>query len=280
MSFLETVKGISQEPTNKLTVIMGYPGSGKTTVAGTYPKPMLYVSIGDDGGGIVLKKYSDNEIKSLHLKTDSEGTSVNKVKALLKELKDNPNHGYKTIVFDAWTSLQEELEQFVRTAKKGANLNFDEWASIGKELLDCRDRVVELSKTQDCEFVLICHVKDKEDTDNLTNEISKSIVPKMTGTNGKILLERATVVAYCCRKPVKNADGSLSVKFLTYLGAHPNIDTKLRTPKKLFDGVGIYVEDCSYDKIKNLINGSAVEKVDVVDTPTNPFETDKGDKQW
>lgn len=54
-SILSTAKGISQIPTNKLDVIMGFPGSGKTTLASTYPKPMLYVQIGDDGGGIVLK---------------------------------------------------------------------------------------------------------------------------------------------------------------------------------------------------------------------------------
>lgn len=280
MSFLDKLEGISTMSVNKLTVIMGFPGSGKTKLAGTFPKPLLYVSIGDDGGGVVLKGYSDSEVKVVNLKTDESGTSVAKTKALLKELKDNPKHGFKSVVFDAWTSLQEELEQY-SVNKKGCRLSFDEWATIGKELLDCRDKVVDLSKTQDCEYVLICHVKDKEDTDNLTNEISKSIIPKMTGTNGKILLERANNVVYCCRKTVKNADGSTAVKFLTYLGAHPNIDTKLRTPKKLFEGVGCYIEDCTYDKITALINGSEIEKVEVVETPSNPFESDKGENnQW
>ena len=51
-------------PYNNLTVIMGKPGSGKTTNVGTYPKPMLYVAIDTDGGGEVLKCYGDNEIKT------------------------------------------------------------------------------------------------------------------------------------------------------------------------------------------------------------------------
>lgn len=279
MGLLDSVVGISQEQENKVTVFLGSPGSGKTTTAGTYPKPMLYVSIGDDGGGVVLKDYSDNEVKLINLKTDENGTSTKKLKELLKELNANPNHGYKSVVFDAWTSLQEELEKYI-IAKKGCNLSFNEWSDIGKELLDCRDRVVELSKTQNIDCVIICHIKDKEDTDNLTNEVSKSIVPKMTGNNGKILLERANNVAYCCRKTVKNADGTMSVKFLTYLGAHPNIDTKLRTSKRLFEGVGTYVENCTYDKIQALINGDYDTKIDVVETPTNPFETNKGENQW
>ena len=54
MNILKTAKGISQIPNNKLDVIMGFPGSGKTTLAATYPKPLLFVQIGDDGGGIVM----------------------------------------------------------------------------------------------------------------------------------------------------------------------------------------------------------------------------------
>ena len=56
MSLLDKVKGISEETPNNFTIIMGSPGSGKTTLGGTWQKPMLYVKIGDDGGGVVLKK--------------------------------------------------------------------------------------------------------------------------------------------------------------------------------------------------------------------------------
>ena len=49
MGMLDTLRGISQEPHNKLTILMGKPGSGKTTVSGTFPKPMLYVAIDTDG---------------------------------------------------------------------------------------------------------------------------------------------------------------------------------------------------------------------------------------
>ena len=54
MKMLDKVQGISNIPSNKLDVILGFPGSGKTTLAATYPKPLLYVQIGNDGGGIVM----------------------------------------------------------------------------------------------------------------------------------------------------------------------------------------------------------------------------------
>ena len=53
---LDLVKPISTAVHNKLTVILGKPGSAKTTASGTYPKPILYVQVGKDGGSEVLKK--------------------------------------------------------------------------------------------------------------------------------------------------------------------------------------------------------------------------------
>lgn len=275
MSYLEKIQAISKEPENKLFVFMGLPGSGKTTVGGTFPKPMLYVTIGDDGGGTVLKSYKDDEISVLHIKSDSEGLSHKKIQDLLKELKEkNP---FKTVMFDAWTSLQEEMEMHY-TKMKGSKLNFDEWDSIGKELLVCRDLMVDLSRNQDCNYVVICHVKDKDCKDTLSDESETRIIPKMTSNNGKILLERAKVVAYCCRKTVRNDSGEKEVKFLTYLGAHPNIDTKFRTSSRIFDGVGTYIENCTYDKIKELEKGGITEKIEVLEKSSNPFEGE--DDKW
>ena len=98
MGFLDQLKGISTIPENKLHIIMGFPGSGKTTLAATYPKPMLYVQIGDDGGGIVMKNYSDSDIKYLLLENDDKGSVYVKLMSLLDELKASNGAGFKTVV--------------------------------------------------------------------------------------------------------------------------------------------------------------------------------------
>lgn len=280
MGMLDTVKNISQASHNRLTIFNGKPGSGKTTTAGTFPKPMLYVALDSDGGGEVLKCYSDDDVKILTITPDKPGTTGAKhlhakVKDLLEELKGP--HPYKSVVFDAYSSIEENL--VTHTEKiKGKKLNLEERGSIATAMLDLRNRIVELSQG-DVEYVCINHVKTKQCTDSTTGEITEMIIPKMSYNNGNILLERASAVIYSVRRTVVNDDGTRTVKFLNYVGAHPNMDTKLRTRGKMAT-TGMYVEDLTYEKLQELMQGEkAIEqKLNVVEAPTNPFDDENKDE--
>lgn len=277
MGFLDAVRSISTIPYNRMTVLLGKPGSGKTTVAGTFPKPMLYVSIGSDGGGVVLSGMDDIDVVDLR---SNEKTSVYmQMMSLIEELR-NSKHKYKSVVVDAYSSIEEDQVTFAERAK-GKQLSLDERGAIMNMMVRMRDAIVSLAEREREEYVLICHIKNKEDVDNITGEKSMQIIPKMTYNNGNILLERASNVMYCTRKPVKTEDGKTEVRFLTYIGPHPYIDTKLRTR-----GVplprGLYIEDCTYAKVEELKSGTTVKQSIVVDVPEskNPFEEEKTEGEW
>jgi nucleoside-triphosphatase THEP1 len=285
MGMLDLIKPISQEPHNSLTVIDGKPGSGKTTLAGSFPKPMLYVAIDTDGGGEVLKDYSDDEIKVLHVTTDKPGAGSHaqaKLMELTKELKST-QHPYKTIVIDAYSSVEEGVVKYLEGVK-GKKLSIDERGSVGKMMLDLRDELVDIARTG-VEVIAVCHVKDKECTDNTTGEKSIMIIPKMSYNNGNLLLERASAVIYCARKTIVNDDNTRRVAFLAYLGAHPNMDTKLRTAGKKLKS-GLYVEDLTYDKLQEIINGTQavedIQKLNVVEPKesVNNEENKNTDEEW
>lgn len=280
MGMLDAVKNISQTSHNRFTIFNGKPGSGKTTTAGTFPKPMLYVALDSDGGGEVLKCYNDDEVKVLTITPDAPGTPgakhlQAKVKDLLEELKSP--HPYKSVVFDAYSSIEENLVTHIEKIK-GKKLNLDERGSIATAMLDLRNRIVELSQG-DVEYVCINHVKTKQCTDSTTGEITEMIIPKMSYNNGNILLERASAVIYSVRRTVINDDGTRTVKFLNYVGAHPNMDTKLRTRGKMAT-TGMYVEDLTYDKLQALMKGdNKIEQtLNVVETPSNPFDEENKDE--
>ena len=282
MGMLEMVQGISKEPHNDFLVLLGKPGSGKTTLAGTCPKPMLYVSIETDGGGEVLKCYSDDEVKSLSLSSDKPGTPGAKhVQMKLMELLEELSHPhpYKSVVFDAYTSIEESTVAYLEKVK-GKKLNLDERGAIGTLMLNLRDKIVELSR-KGVTYVAVCHIKDKKTTDNTTGEESIMIVPKMSYNNGNFLLERASSVLYCSKRTIINDDLSRRVAFLTYIGAHPNMDTKFRTEGKALE-TGLYMENATYDKIeelrKNKNNIEKVEKLNVVESQSNPFSDETENK--
>lgn len=275
MSMLDLVKGISQEPSNNFVVFMGKPGSGKTTYAGTLPKPMLYVSIDTDGGGEVLKCYGDDEVKVLNLQSDKPGVPGSKhIQTKVMELLDelSGEHPYKSVVFDAYSSIEESLVKYLE-ANKGSKLNLQERGIVNSLMLALRDKIVDLAR-KDVVYAAISHIKYKEDVDNITGETTANIIPKMSQNNGNILLERASAVIYCARKTIVNPDGSRRVAFLTYLGAHPNMDTKLRTKHKLAE-TGLYMENFTYDKLLDIMNGNTeldtLQKVEVVESVSNPF---------
>ena len=285
MGMLDLVQGISKEPHNKLTILMGKPGSGKTTVAGTFPKPMLYVAIDTDGGGEVLKGYSDDDIKVLHITSDVPGTQNAKhvqikLMELVKELSTT-QHPYKTIVIDAYSSVEEGVVNYLEKVKQ-KKLNLEERGMIAGMMLNLRNALVDLSRG-DVEIVSVCHIKDKESTDNTTGEKSIMIIPKMSYNNGNLLLERASAVVYCARKTIINEDNSRRVAFLSYIGAHPNMDTKLRTAGKKIES-GLYIEDFTYDKLQEIINGTKVveemTKLNVVEPKESIEETKKDEEEW
>lgn len=283
MGMLDLVKPISQEPHNRLTVVIGKPGSGKTTFAGTFPKPMLYVAIDTDGGGEVLKGYSDDDIKVLHITSDVPGTKDAKhvqvkLMELVKELKTTA-HPYKTIVIDAYSSIEEGVVNYLEKVKQ-KKLNLEERGQIAGLMINLRNELVDIARS-DIEVVAVCHVKDKECTDNTTGEKSIMIIPKMSYNNGNLLLERASAVIYCARKTIINDDNSRRVAFLSYIGAHPNMDTKLRTAGKKIES-GLYVEDFSYSKLQEIVEGTqAVEEIKVLNVvePKETLEENKNDEE-
>ena len=65
--------------THSIDLYFGKPKSGKTLIAGSYPKPLLYISVGNDGGGRVLMTKYRSEVEQGLIK--------------VKNLKNDPGKG-------------------------------------------------------------------------------------------------------------------------------------------------------------------------------------------
>ena len=276
--------------THSIDMYMGKPKSGKTLIAASYPKPLLYVSIGNDGGGrVIMTKYrSDVEkglIKVINLRNDPlmggkiKKTSCDKLLELLAELRKPDADKFKTIVIDTFAALQDDYKVYMETNKGGKALSIQEWGEVAKMVLNAKDNMKRFSEEQGVTFVWITHTSEQEltETSGLNKEIR--IVPDLTIKTGIKCMKDASNIFYCCRKTCLNDKGEKEVKFLTYVGPHPLMDTGTRD---MLLETGEFVEDFNYDKWQALIKAGVLDETKVltpeVDTATEPKDDETSDE--
>lgn len=257
--------------THSIDFYMGKPKSGKTLIAGSYPKPLLYVSVGDDGGGRVLMMRYRNDIdkgliKVKNLRNDPavggkiRETSIEKLAVLLAELRKPGADEFKTIVIDTVGALQDDYKKYLEFTKNGKTLSQQEWGDVAKMVLNIKDNMKRFSEEKGVTFVWCTHTREQEvyETSGLNKEIR--IVPDLTIQSGVKYLKDASNIFYCCRKTVINKDGSKDVKFLTYVGPHPLMDTGTRD---IMLSNGTFVENFNYDKLQKFVEAGTIEGVNV-----------------
>ena len=96
MGILDKVEEIANLGQRKFVVLWGKSNTGKTEVGSTWPKPMLYMQVGDDGANTIRKK---KDIMGLRCDT------VPSLKAGLKELINKKGAGYKSIFVDTFSMI-------------------------------------------------------------------------------------------------------------------------------------------------------------------------------
>lgn len=257
--------------THSIDFYMGKPKSGKTLIAGSYPKPLLYISVGDDGGGRVLfmRYRSDIEkglIKVKNLRNDPvvggkiKETSIEKLAKLLADLRKPDADNFKTIVIDTVGALQDDYKKYLEFNKQGKALSQPEWGDVAKMVLNIKDNMKRFSEEKGVTFVWCTHTREQEvyETSGLNKEIR--IVPDLTIASGVKYLKDASNIFYCCRKTVINKDGSKDVKFLTYVGPHPLMDTGTRD---IMLSCGTFVENFTYDKFQQFVENGTIDGVNV-----------------
>ena len=268
--------------THSIDLYMGKPKSGKTLIAGSYPKPLLYVSVGNDGGGRVLftKYRSDVEkglIKVKNLKNDPvvngkiAKTSIEKLASILAELRKPDSDKFKTIVIDTIGSLQDDYKSYLEFTKGGKSLSQQEWGDVAKMVLNIKDNMKRFSEEQGVTFVWLTHTSEQElyETSGLNKEIR--IIPDLTIKSGVKYMKDASNIFYCCRKTVINEQGEKDVKFLTYVGPHPLMDTGTRD---ILLQKGEFIEDFNYDKWQKLVAAGKLDATNVL-TIENENENEK-----
>lgn len=241
MSYLSQAVDISEVTQSNFWVIYGKSGSGKTALGGTFPKPMLYIKIGDDGSN-TIKSYAG--IKVIEAKSPKD------VKAIAKELLSDKK--YKSVFLDTFSLLVNEWTNENAT-EKSKRMTQQMWGDLKT---DTEEIIRLLHKVAETHIVIAsCH-EVADAFEGMEDEILPDIRPSVSKGTRTYLEGMANYGIHCIKisKEVDTANGTKEVtKFGVNLGANPyywtklQIDPSIKVPKMVFNP--------SYDKLINLITG-------------------------
>lgn len=240
-TILSSAVDISEVSSGKLVVLYGKSASGKTKVGSTFPKPMLYVKIGDDGvntikkvsGISVIEPRTTAELKQVFEELEKDKTYksvfVDTFSLLVNEWKnENVIQKGKKMTQQLWGDLLTETEELIRLAHKSSKKKWvilsghevtDSIEGMEDELLpDVRISISKGART---------YIEGMANFGIHTVKIQKEVIDKATGETKEV------------------------VKYAADIGPNPyywtkfQVDPKIKLPSRMINP--------SYEKIMKLI---------------------------
>lgn len=217
---LEKATSIEEFGQGKFVAIYGKSGSGKTTLGSTFPKPMLYVKIGDDGSSVIKDVEGIDAI---------EIESVSEIRPLIKELTNDTK--YKSVFFDTFTLIVNEWKNENIISKK-KKMTQQSWGDL---LVDTESFVRELHKLSKKKWVIISGHEVMDSIEGMEDELLPDVrmaVSKGARTylEGMVNYGLHTIVV---EKEIEKDNGDIGTvtKHAVDIGPNPYYWTKFQSVK-------------------------------------------------
>lgn len=242
MSIIDSAMPISEVEQGKLVVLYGRSGSGKTWLGASFPKPMLYLKIGDDGVNTIkqvdgiyvkeLKKVGELKLALKECLQDTKFASVfvDTFSLLVNEWKnENVLEKNKRMTQQAWGDLATDTEECVRLAHK---VSLDKWV-----ILSCHEVVDTIDGMED------------ELLPDVRCSVSKGV---RTYLEGMANFGLHTVKIQKEVDNPKTGETEVKVKFAIDVGPNPfywtklQIDPSVKVPKRIINP--------TYDKLMKIVS--------------------------
>lgn len=236
MSILATAKKVG-DMQDKMFIIYGPPGSGKTVLASSFPKtkekPLLYVDILEGGTDSIPDEDRENlEVVSIEDFEQLDELFTEIIEGYTDQTGKVVKKEYATIVIDSATQLEFLLKQHLRKSAGKTRMNLNLWG-YAKDDQDIIYNTLKLIHRKTGAFVVII-VHEKEIKDENNPEFNQ-IIPALMTTASKSMCAKASYVWYTKVEYETTVDADNNViknaVFNTYIKEHPYLSTKTRRKK-------------------------------------------------
>lgn len=239
MALLDSAVDIQELGQRNLWVLYGKSNSGKTHVASTFPKPLLYLQIGDDGSNTIAHVEG---ISAIAVSTVKELKDI--AKELLKDKK------YKTVVVDTFSLLVNEWtdQNVIRKNKKMTQQLWGELKTETEEVIKAMHKVAKRHIV-----VLTCH-ESTDAIEGMEDEIAPDIRPSVSKGARTYLEGMANYGIHTTKitkEVIKGNSTKEVVKYAADIGPNPyywtklQIDPSIKVPKRIINP--------TYDKFMEII---------------------------
>ena len=236
-------------------VIYGKSGTGKTTLASTFPKPLLHVDVKDEG---------TDSIADVSGVFATEVNNWEDFEELYYFLKNHPKK-YKTVVIDTVTMLQQLCLEHIKPPKDGkrvgdwGSMTMRDWGAASGLLKDWiinfRDLPMEVV------FIAqekVAHAGDEdEDPDNMiAPEVGPSVMKSVASVLNAAVSAIGSTFIGVRHRTVKVKGKSKEVQQIKYclrVGPHPIYVTKIRKPRDI--EAPAIIENATYEDWVGVIKG-------------------------
>lgn len=242
MGYLEKAVDIADLGQRNLWVPWGKSGTGKTHFISSFPKPLLYIQIGDDGSNTIANVEG---VRALRVDTLEELKEIGK--ELLKDKK------YKSVGVDTFSMITNVwIDQNIVQKKK--KMTQQAWGDLKVETEELIKIFHQVALTH---FVaLSCH-ESNDTIEGMEDEIIPDFRPNTTKGARTYLEGMANYGIHMTKIQKTVTDKSTGeekdvVKYAAHLGANSYYWTKLQIDPSI--KVPAVVVNPSYSKIMEIIN--------------------------
>lgn len=237
---LENVTDIKNFSQGKMVALYGKSGSGKTTLGATFPKPMLYVKIGDDGSS-VIKDVDDIDAVEI--------SKVSEINGLIKELEVDKK--YKSVFFDTFTLIVNEWKNENIVSKK-KKMTQQSWGDL---LTDTEEIVRKLHKLSKNKWVIISGHEVIDSIEGMEDELLPDVriaVSKGARTYLEGMVNYGLHTLVIEKEVEKDGETVTVTKHAVDIGPNPYYWTKFQTvrskkvPKRMMNP--------TFDKLQQLMD--------------------------
>jgi hypothetical protein len=253
------IQDISKIEKPMRVVFYGRAGTGKTTIAASFPAPLLIDFRSEQGTDSV------NDVKGLKVIQAEEWDDLEQLYWYLADAK----HSFKTVIIDTVTQMQELAIKHILSTNKKNTEDAGNWGSMSKQMWG---ETASLLKSWimnyrnldlNCVFIAqdrVFNAGDEADTEDgqLKPEVGPRLMPSVGSTlNAAVDLIGNTFIREESKRVRK--DGKLieqrKTQYCLRIGPHSVYTTKVRTTKDT--KVPAFLVDATYEDLIELKNGNA-----------------------